>query len=57
MTIQIQILGLALQMETRRVRYRRVRFGRPAPDLVVGAAALIGAVSVLIGMGQIAGVL
>jgi len=57
MTIRIEIMQLALQIETRRIQYRRARFGRPAPDLAIAAAALISAASVLTGIEQIAGVL
>jgi hypothetical protein len=57
MTIRISILDMVLYVETRRIRHRRVNFGRAAADPAVGAAALIGMGSVLIGIAQLAGAL
>ena len=56
MTLRIEIMQHALRIETRRVE-RRDHFGRPAPDLMIGAATLLCAASVLTGMAQIAGML
>lgn len=55
MTLRIPMLNLAVKIDVRRIQYRRRRFGRPAPDPVIGAAALLSTASVLTGIAQIAG--
>jgi hypothetical protein len=56
MTLRIEIMQHALRIETRRIP-QHASFGRPAPDLTIGAATLLCAASVLTSLAQIAGML
>jgi hypothetical protein len=53
MSIRVSMMGLAVQIDTPPFRRAGVQFGRPAPELAIWAAMLIGASSVLTGIAQI----